>query len=135
MRIPRDILVILLAEELERQRELVANLVIDVAGNADTSGLGLCLQSGSNVHPVSQQVAALYYDIAQIDPNPKSDLACAWELVIAGPQRRLHLGGAAHGVDGAAKFRQDRVPCGIKNAPAVKGDERFENLLVRPKYI
>jgi hypothetical protein len=69
-----NILEIHVAERLERQRQLVAYLVVDAAGDADAAGLRRRLQPRGEVDAVAEQILALQHDVAEIDPDPKLDL-------------------------------------------------------------
>jgi hypothetical protein len=47
---------------------------------------------------------------------------------IAVDKASLHLNGAAHGVDHAAKLDDDAVACALYDAPAVHGDDRVDQV-------
>src|ERR1700758_745085 len=83
----RDILEALLAEGPERQRQLVADLIVDAARNADPAGLRRCLQPGRDIAPFAEQVSFLHHDIAEIDADPNPHLPLRRELVVARAQR------------------------------------------------
>ena len=70
---PSDVLDLLLAEILEREVELVANLVVYYPADANPPGIGQCLQPRRNIDAFSEDVVLFDDHIAEIDANPKPD--------------------------------------------------------------
>ncbi len=62
------------------------------ARKSNAAGLSLRFQAGSDVDPIAQDVAPLYYHIAYINADPQP------EPTLAHNHRRLYLHGTAHGV-------------------------------------
>jgi len=129
----RNIFVGSIAERMEGERELVANLVVDAAGDADAAGLGGGLEARGDIDAVAEKVLVLHHNVAEIDADAKADLARGRQLVIEGAQGGLNIGGAADGFDGAGKFGEDGVTGGVEDAAAMQDDQGFENLLVTAK--
>ena len=112
------------------QRELVLDLVVDAARNGYAARLGDRLDACRDVHPVAEQVSTLHDHVAQVDADAKPHPLVFGQVFVAGAQRRLDLGGAAHGLHGAGKLRQDGVARGIEDPAAVRLEQLVENLAV-----
>ena len=69
----RDVLHRLLAEVGEGERQLVPDLVIRGAGDAQTTRLAERFEARRNVHAVAEDVIAVDDDVADVDPDPKND--------------------------------------------------------------
>jgi len=140
----RYVLDALLATIREPVGQLVANLVVDDAGNTDPAGLGEGFEPGHNVDSVVEDVVAIGNHIAEIDADAEPNALLVGHFGLAVEHAALHLGGAAHGVDNAGKFRQQPVAGGFDDAAVMLGDlrinqfaamrlEAFERaLLIRP---
>ena len=66
-----DVLHLLLTETVESDGELVADLIVNRAGNHDAAGLGKFLQPRRDVDPVAIDVVAVDHDVSQIDADAK----------------------------------------------------------------
>jgi hypothetical protein len=53
---------------------LAADLPIGVVRHANTAGVSDALEAGSDVHAITEEVAALDHDVADVDPDPKVDV-------------------------------------------------------------
>ena len=62
-----------LAHRLEAEVELVLDLVVDVAGDADAAGLGEAFEAGGDVDAVAEDVVGLDDDVADIDADAEAD--------------------------------------------------------------
>ena len=124
----RDVLDALLATIREPVGQLVANLVVDDAGNTDPAGLRQCFQPCSDIDAVAEDVVALDDDVAEIDADAEPNALLVGHFGLAVEHAALHLGGAAHGVDNAGKFRQQPVAGGLDDATMVLGDLRIDQL-------
>jgi hypothetical protein len=63
----------LLAEVLETQSELVGDFLANFAGDENASWLSQSLQPCSDVDPVAIEIAALNYDVAEIDSDTQDN--------------------------------------------------------------
>ena len=70
---PRDVLDALLAQIVERIRQLVADLVAHRPRNAHPAGLGERFQPRRDVDTVAEDVVVLGDDVAEVDANAKSE--------------------------------------------------------------
>ena len=103
---PRDILDLLLTEIIECDIELVPDLIAHYSADADASGLGQTLQTGSEVDAIAKDVAVFDNDVTLVDADPKLDPFfhwCANVSVVHGP---LHLNRTASSTDDAGKFNE-----------------------------
>jgi hypothetical protein len=65
-----------------------------------------CLQARRDVDAVTEDVAVLDDDVAEIDADPEPDPAVLGNTGLAIDHRPLHLGGTAHRSNDAREFRQ-----------------------------
>jgi len=118
----RDVFDVLLAPIREPVRQLIANLVVDDAGNADPAGFGERFQACRDIDAIAKDVVAVGNHVAEIDTNAKPDALLLGQIGSAVKHAALHLGGTAHRVDDAGKFRQQPVARGFDDATMVLGD-------------
>src|SRR5215470_4005589 len=69
----RNVFDALLAQIIEREGQLVADLVADDTGDADDTGLSQRFQSRRDIDAVAKDVAALGDYVAEIDADAKFD--------------------------------------------------------------
>ena len=124
-----DVLELDWAKIVDRKIEPRSHLPIGVFGEADTVRLGDALQPRSDVDAVAHQVAvALFDDIAQMDADTELDAPLGRKPSIALDHAALHLDGAAHGVDYAAKFDKRAIACPLDDAAVMHGDGRVDQV-------
>src|SRR5216684_3260447 len=128
-----DVLDRLWAEVLVAQRELVAEVLADGAGDTDAAGFGETLQTRRHVDPVAVDLFALDHHVAEVDPDTKLHPLVRRQVRTLGPERGLDYGGALHRVHHAGELCYDAVPCGINEAPAVMLDKAVDQLAVGSK--
>src|SRR5260370_27659225 len=75
---------------------------------------------------IAQEIAVELDHVADRDSDPEADLADGRIGKVAGAQALLHVDRAAHSLDGARKFGQNRIAGGIDNPPRKAGDEILE---------
>ena len=125
---PRDVLDLLLPLVLEGVRELVPDLLVDLARNRDAARLRDLLQSGCDIHPVAVDVPVGFNDdVAQVDADPELEGLGRFPRT-RGSKALLDLCGASHGLDGAGELNQDAIASGLYHAPLVVIDLRLEHL-------
>ena len=124
-----NILDLLLADELEGERELALDLVKRGAGDADAAGFGQRLKPGSDVDAVAVDGAVFLLDhIAQVDADAKLHAPVFGELRVAPGELVLDLVGAVHGFDGAGKLCENTIACGVDEPSAVDFDAFAEQV-------
>ena len=99
-----DILNRLLAEIGEGERELVSDLIIRRARDAQAARLAESLQAGGNVDAIAENVAAVDDDIAYIDAYAKNDALVLGNACVATEHAALNGNRALHRIDDAAKL-------------------------------
>src|ERR1700682_1711554 len=119
----RDILDLLLADIGELHRELVGDLLVDGARDADAADRRDALQTRRDVYAVAEKIAVALDHVADGDADAEAHLPAGRIGRVAGAQAFLDVEGAAHRLDGAGKFGEHGVARGIENPPAGAGDE------------
>ena len=115
---PCDVLDAVLADVVEGVRKLVPDLVSDHSGDANSTGLGECLQPCRDIHTVAEDVVFFDDHIAQIDPNAEPDATLLAHLRFAADHPALNLHSAAHRIHDTRKFRQQTI-AGVLDDPAM----------------
>jgi hypothetical protein len=118
----------LLAQILESVVQLVADLLAHCPRDAEAAGVRLGFQAGRYIDAITEYVAVLDDDVAEIDPDPEPDPAVLREVGFAIDQRPLQLGGAADRVDDAREFHQQPVPGRLDDAAGMLADLRVDEL-------
>ena len=92
----------------DREIEPPLDLAIGVFGQADRARLGDAFQTRGDIDAVAHQVAvALLDDVAEMNADAELDAALGRQAGVALDHAVLHLDGAAHRVDHAAKLDED----------------------------
>ena len=125
---PCDVLDAVLADVVEGVRKLVPDLVSDHSGDANSTGLGECLQPCRDIHTVAEDVVFFDDHIAQIDPNAEPDATLLAHLRFAADHPALNLHSAAHGIHNTRKLRQKAVAGVLYGAASVLLDLRIDKL-------
>jgi len=98
----RHVLESLFAEVFDAGSRLVADLVVNIARDADAAGRGDRVDARRDVDAVAQHRVVREHHVAQMNP----DAHLQFGLIV---QRRLHLAGAVHRVDRAMEAAQRAV--------------------------
>ena len=101
----------------------MADAVADTAAHADATRVGQGLEPCSHVHAVTEDVAVLDHDVANIDADAEQHPARLRQLVVGRGDLPLDLYGTADGIDDASELGEHAVACGIGN-PAVEADDQ-----------
>ena len=120
-----DVLHALLAEILEAIGDLAPDMVAHAARDADPAGLGQPLDASGDIDAVTEDIAVLHHDIADIDADAEPHLAILAQLLIRQSEVALHLDGALDGGEDAAEFRQHAVAGRVADPAAMLGDQRI----------
>ena len=95
---------------------------VGILGKADRAGLRDAFQSRGDIHAIAHQIAvALLHHVAQMDADAKLDAALGRKAGVALDHAILHLDGAPHGVNYAAKLDEDAVSRPLDHAPVMHG--------------
>ena len=122
-----DVLDLLIAEIVERQRQLVANVIADDSRDTDRTGLGEGFQSGGDVDPIAEQVLAVDHDIADMHANAELHRLGGRLLRALHRDCRLHRDRALHGIDRAGEVGDDAVAGGVEDAAPVRRDQLVDD--------
>jgi hypothetical protein len=95
------------------------------AGDADAAGVGQAFETGSQIHPVTKDVAILDNDVTLMDADAKFDAPFGGDIAVAFPHRALYLDRTTHGIDDAGEFDQHPVAGGLYDAPTMFGNFRI----------
>ena len=106
------------AEIDERERQLVAYLLVHDMRDADAVRLGQGFEPRGDIDPIAVDVVGFGDDVAKIDANAEPHALRFGDRLVAVMHAALHLDRAEHGFDHAWKFRQEPVP-GIFDDTAV----------------
>ena len=124
---PGDVLDLLIAEIVERQRQPVADVIADDSRDTDRAGLGEGFQPGRDVDPVAEQVVAVDHDIADMHADAELHRLVGRAAGILGGDRRLHRDGALHGIDRAGEVGDDAVARGVEDTAPVRRDQLIDD--------
>ena len=125
---PIEVLDGLLAEILERHGERVADMLVNVARDANPAGLRQCLHAGRDVDTVAVEIAALDHDVTEADADAKRDPLSLRDIGVAGGHGRLDLDRARNGVDHAGELDQRTVAGRLERAAAMLERRRLEDV-------
>jgi hypothetical protein len=112
----------LLPYVFEGNLELVPEVLLNTSRNADAARLRYPFQTCRYVHSITENVATIYDDIANIDANAELDFPLLRQAGIAFSHPALHVDGAAHGVDHATELGQHSVAGVLDNVSTVLAD-------------
>ena len=122
----------MLADVVEGVRKLVPDLVSDHSGDANSTGLGECLQPCRDIHTVAEDVMFLDDHVAQVDPDAEPNASLLAHLGFAVDHPALDLHSAAHSGYNTGKFRQQAVAGVLYGTAAVLPDLRIDQLPQMP---
>ena len=114
----------LLAEVLERDIELAAHFLAQLSGYANATRFGQRLQAHGKIDAVSEEVAAIDYDITQVYADPEAYAVLAGYAGICIVHVLLKFDSAGKRVYGACELDQDAVAHQLEHAAAMLGDQR-----------
>ena len=123
----RDVLDLLIAQIVEGQRQLVADLVVRRGRDADRTGLGEGFQPGGDVDPVAEQVVAVDHDVADMHADAELHRFVGGTPGILCGDRGLHRDRALHGIDRAGEVGDDAVAGGVEDAAPVRRDQLVDD--------
>jgi hypothetical protein len=92
---PSDVLDPLLAHVFERKGELVAHLIAHDLADADPAWLGQRFQPCRYIDSVTVDVATVFDDVADIDPDAELDAAIGRHIGVSRRHLALHLDGTS----------------------------------------
>jgi hypothetical protein len=127
----RNILHFLRADIGELHRQLVGNLFMHRARNADAADLGETFETRRDIDAIAKQVAVALHHVADRDADAKAHLTARGVRHIPGAQAFLDIDRASHRFDGAWKFGKNGVAGGVEDAAAISGNKVVGHLSIR----
>src|SRR6266852_3322324 len=121
----RDVLDRLLAEVLVAQCELIADLFMHFAGDADAARFGEALEAGGNVDTIAVDLPTLLHHVAQVDADPKLHPPLRLPCRVFRLERALDHHGALDRIHDAGKLRHYAIACRINESSTVLFDQRI----------
>ncbi len=122
---------VFLADIAQRQAELAEDRVAHVGRNADAAGLGQRLEPRRDIDPVAKSSRSIVDDVAEIDADAQQHPPLSGNIEVALGHDLLDRDGAFDRAHGARELRDNAVACDVDDGPAVPGDERQNDRLVR----
>ena len=123
-----DVLQRSFAEVVEAEVDLVADLIVDRAGDADPARLRHALQARRDVDPVAEQIVAADHDVAEVDADPKPHAARFGKVGVPSLDLLLDRSGAAHRLDRARELGHHAVAGGGEDPAVVPPDQLVDHL-------
>jgi hypothetical protein len=116
---PSDVLQVLSAEFTAREMNLPLDEVQDLARNADTAADSNTLKARSDIHTVTEHVAAVLDHVTYVDPHPEFDAPVGTDLRIARSHPTLNFEGAFYRIDHARELDEYPIAHRLKDASVV----------------
>src|SRR4029077_2417079 len=120
----RDVLQLLVAKVLTRKTDLCANLLVDLAGNADTARLRDSLQPRGDVDAIAEDSIIIVDHVTEVDADTKLHTPLGLDRGIAFDHLPLNGDRALDRVQHAGELGQDAVSGGIDDTSAELADHR-----------
>ena len=128
---PGNVLQLLLAAVEELGIDFALYVSKGVVGNANLAWRGDSLETGRDVHAISEDVATLNNHVAEIDADAKLDTVVLGESDIAFGHLPPHRDCRSDGSDYARKLDQNAIAGRLDDAPVVAGDLRVDQFAAK----
>src|SRR5260370_944434 len=105
-----------------------------VSGNTALEGMSGnagATSSARGVDAVAVDLLAIHHHVAEIDSDAKLHLPLGWQIRVLGLDGRLNFDGALDRIDDAGELGKYAVARGIDEAPAMRLDQRIDQLAMR----
>ncbi len=116
----------------ENQWQLTANLIASSIGDAQAARFADRFKSRGDVHAVTENIVAVYNNVADIDTDAENDALLIRDFLVAVEHLALNRDGAGDRVHNAGKIHQDTIADSFNDASAVGGDGRIDLVLADP---
>src|SRR5439155_10630791 len=123
-----DVLNLLLAEIIEGDRQFVADLVADGAGDAQPARFAQALQPRGDIDAVPENVAGLADNVADIDTDTEDEPLVFRHARVAQRDPLLDRDRTSDSLDRARKFDKNTVPGGLDDTAVASRDRRVYQL-------
>src|SRR2546423_6679296 len=118
----RNVLDRLLAHILESKAELVANLIVNVARDANSPRLGKRFEPGGHVDAIAVDIVLVADDVPDIDADAKLNAALNRHIGVAFEHAALNVDGTSYCVDHTDKFHKHSIAGRLHDPAAMLGD-------------
>ena len=122
---PGNIFESLFAHIIKREVEPPSGVFLNTGRNANTSGFRQTFKASGDVNAVTENVAVLDRDIADVDPNPEFDAVVRCAGITLG-HGALPFSGTAQPVDDTAKLYQQPITGSLYDPSAMFSDLRID---------
>jgi hypothetical protein len=126
---PLDVLEALFAGIVYAELHLPWELFVNSSGHEHAAGLRNLLQPRGDVDAVADQVVAIDNDIAEMDADAKNDGFLGGSVELRPFELLLDRRSTIHRLDYRRELDQHAVAHQLDCAPAMLGDQRFDDLL------
>src|SRR5713226_5030447 len=126
-----DVLDRLLAEVLVAQRELVPELIVGGARDADATRVGQTLEARSDIYAVAVDLLAVDDHVARIDADAEFHPPLGGKTRVLSLERGLNVDRALDRIHDAGKLGQYAIAGGIDEASAMLLDQRIDEFAMR----
>ena len=103
------------------------DLIVCRAREANVARTRKSLQACSDIDAVTEEVAALDHDIADMDADAEVNATVGRRPFVSFCQRSLCFDRALNGIHRAAELRQHTVPSGIGDPAAMRGNQAVKD--------
>ncbi|MFO1059349.1 MAG: hypothetical protein U1E53_20575 [Dongiaceae bacterium] len=117
-----------LAEILEGEVDLAADLGMDSRRDEDAAGLGLALQARSDIDAIAVEIAAFDDHVTEVDPDPQDDAAVDGPIGVGACHGPLQLARTGNGLDRARELDQRPVAQQLDDTAAMAAHQRLQDL-------
>ena len=102
--------------------KFIPHLLIGRAGETEAVRLGDAFELRRDIYAIPHQVAVAFLDhIAEMNANTELDAALGRKAGVTLDHSGLHLDGAPHSIDHAAKFNKDAISGALEDATVMEG--------------
>src|SRR5262249_42593889 len=122
-----DVLDAMAPQRMVVEIELVPDLFVDIVGDADRARTGESLKAGGDVDAITENVAAVDDDIAEIDTDSEFETPVGRHGPVDAASRLLDLDGAVQRLNDTGKTREEAVARRANDPPAVRRDQRVDS--------
>jgi hypothetical protein len=121
-----DVLDPMLAHGLKAEGDLVLDLVVNIAGDANAAGLGKALETGRDVDAIPIDVVVLDDNVSDVDPEPEPELLLLRELAISLGDPFLDIDRALDRIDRARELGEYPIAGRLDDTSMVLSKRAFD---------
>ena len=119
----------LLADVIEGDIDLAADLPVRIVGDADAAGLGDALEARGDIDAIAENIVVVDDDVADVNADAKFDPEFRRHVDVSMRHLLLDLHRTPRGIDGTGEFDQHAIAGGLDDAAAVGCDPGIDDRL------